>query len=147
IVFISHKLREVRAVPDPITVIRRGEVIDSVSPQASTTELANLMVGRAVELNLNKAAATPGAAALEVRDLSVVDPAGTTTLDSVSFTIHEGEILAVAGVQGNGQTELTEAILGTQPVTGGSVKLAGQELVGKSVKSILRSGLGFVPED
>jgi len=147
IVFISHKLREVRAVSDVITVIRRGQVIDSVSPESSTTELANLMVGRAVELNLNKAAATPGQAVLQVKDLTVVDPAGTTTLDSVTLDIHAGEILAIAGVQGNGQTELTEAILGTQPVTGGSVKLAGQELVGKSVKQILRSGLGFVPED
>lgn len=147
IVFISHKLREVRAVSDVITVIRRGEVIDSVSPESSTTELANLMVGRSVELNLNKAAATPGEAVLQVKDLTVMDLAGSTTLNSVSFEIHEGEILAVAGVQGNGQTELTEAILGTQPVAAGSVKLAGEELVGKSVKQVLRSGVGFVPED
>lgn len=147
IVFISHKLREVRAVSDMITVIRRGEVIDSVSPESSTTELANLMVGRAVELNLNKEAANPGEVVLEVRDLSVVNPIGATTLNAVSFDIHAGEILAIAGVQGNGQTELTEAILGTQPVTAGSVKLAGQELVGQSVKSVLRAGVGFVPED
>ncbi|WP_313814306.1 ABC transporter ATP-binding protein [Glutamicibacter sp.] len=147
IVFISHKLREVRAVSDVITVIRRGEVIDSVSPESSTTELANLMVGRAVQLNLNKEAATPGEVALQVKDLSVVNPAGSTTLDAVSFEIRQGEILAVAGVQGNGQTELTEAILGTQPVTAGSILLEGKELVGKSVKQVLRSGVGFVPED
>ncbi len=147
IVFISHKLREVRAVSDVITVVRRGLVIDSVAPETSTTDLANLMVGRAVQLNLNKEAATPGAASLVVRDVSVVNAAGTTTLDHVSFEIHEGEILAVAGVQGNGQTELTEAILGTQPVTAGSIKLAGQELAGKSVKAVLRAGVGFVPED
>ncbi|GAA2961357.1 ABC transporter ATP-binding protein [Glutamicibacter bergerei] len=147
IVFISHKLREVRAVSDVITVVRRGLVIDSVAPETSTTDLANLMVGRAVQLNLNKEAATPGAASLVVRDVSVVNAAGTTTLDHVSFEIHQGEILAVAGVQGNGQTELTEAILGTQPVTAGSIKLDGLELVGKSVKQVLRAGVGFVPED
>ncbi|WP_404289517.1 ABC transporter ATP-binding protein [Glutamicibacter arilaitensis] len=147
IVFISHKLREVRAVSDVITVVRRGLVVDSVAPETSTTELANLMVGRAVQLNLNKEAGIPGEASLAVRELSVISPAGTTTLDRVSFDIHQGEILAVAGVQGNGQTELTEAILGTQPVNGGSIKLDGQELVGKSVKAVLRSGVGFVPED
>lgn len=147
IVFISHKLREVRAVSDVITVVRRGLVVDSVAPETSTTELANLMVGRAVQLNLNKEAGTPGEASLAVRELSVINPAGTTTLDRVSFDIHRGEILAVAGVQGNGQTELTEAILGTQPVNAGSIKLDGQELVGKSVKAVLRSGVGFVPED
>ncbi|MGP9649473.1 ABC transporter ATP-binding protein [Glutamicibacter sp. AOP38-B1-38] len=147
IVFISHKLREVRAVSDVITVVRRGLVVDSVAPETSTTELANLMVGRAVQLNLNKEAGTPGEASLAVRELSVINPAGTTTLDRVSFDIHKGEILAVAGVQGNGQTELTEAILGTQPVNAGSIKLDGQELVGKSVKAVLRSGVGFVPED
>jgi len=147
IVFISHKLREVRAVSDVITVIRRGQVIDSVGAETSTTELANLMVGRAVELNLNKEPATPGAARFQVRELSVVNELGATTLDAVSFDIHEGEILAVAGVQGNGQTELTEAILGTQPVAAGSISLDGTELVGKSVKQVLRSGLGFVPED
>ncbi|MGP9488144.1 ABC transporter ATP-binding protein [Glutamicibacter sp. AOP5-A2-7] len=147
IVFISHKLREVRAVSDVITVVRRGLVVDSVAPETSTTELANLMVGRAVQLNLNKEAGTPGEASLAVRELSVINLAGTTTLDRVSFDIHRGEILAVAGVQGNGQTELTEAILGTQPVNAGSIKLDGQELVGKSVKAVLRSGVGFVPED
>ncbi|PQZ98585.1 heme ABC transporter ATP-binding protein [Arthrobacter sp. MYb229] len=147
IVFISHKLREVRAVSDVITVVRRGLVVDSVAPETSTTELANLMVGRAVQLNLDKEAGTPGEASLAVRELSVINPAGTTTLDRVSFDIHKGEILAVAGVQGNGQTELTEAILGTQPVNAGSIKLDGQELVGKSVKAVLRSGVGFVPED
>ena len=147
IVFISHKLREVKAVSDVITVIRRGEVVGSVEPDTDTTELANLMVGRSVQLTLQKEPAVPGEATFQVRDLSVVDEAGTTTLDQVSFDIRQGEILAVAGVQGNGQTELTEAILGTQAVTGGSVKLQGKELIGQSVKQVLRSGVGFVPED
>ncbi|MDR4533696.1 ABC transporter ATP-binding protein [Glutamicibacter sp. PS] len=147
IVFISHKLREVKAVSDQITVIRRGEVVGTVSPQADTTELASMMVGRSVSLSLNKEPATPGEATFQVRDLSVIDEAGTRVLNEVSFDIHRGEILAVAGVQGNGQTELTEAILGTQPVSGGSVQLEGKELLGRSVKQVLAAGVGFVPED
>ena len=147
IVFISHKLREVKAVADVITVIRRGRVVGDAPPDASPSDLAAMMVGRPVSLSLGKAPAVPGETTFEVSDLTVTAPNGTRVVDGLSFGIARGEILAVAGVQGNGQTELTEAILGLQPHVSGSVRLEGQELLGRRVKEILRAGVGFVPED
>jgi general nucleoside transport system ATP-binding protein len=146
IVFITHKLREVRAVADRITVIRRGAVVGTAQPSTTETELASLMVGRAVGLGVDKAPATPGEPTLRVRQLTVVDAAGVRQVDDVSFDVAPGEILAIAGVQGNGQTELTQAVLGLVPATG-SVDLDGQELVGRSVRDVLRAGVGYVPED
>ncbi|MGW8481587.1 ABC transporter ATP-binding protein [Microbacterium sp. NPDC055903] len=147
IVFITHKLREVREVADRITVIRLGKVVGEASPTASNAELASLMVGRAVELTVHKDAPTLGAESLIVHDLTVTDPFGTVLVDDVSFSVRGGEVLAIVGVQGNGQTELTEAIVGLQPRVTGSVNLNGQELVGRSVREILDDGVGFVPED
>jgi simple sugar transport system ATP-binding protein len=147
IVFITHKLREVREVADRITVIRLGKVVGEASPTATNTELASMMVGRAVELTISKAPANPGADAFVVTDLSVIDQLNQYVVKDVSFTVRAGEILAIAGVQGNGQTELTEAILGIQPRTSGSITLDGTELLGKSVRRVLDAGLGFVPED
>ncbi len=147
IVFISHKLREVKAVSDVITVIRRGAVVGTVEPTASTSELASMMVGRQVSLSLNKAPAKPGESTFKVRDLTVPGAGGQNLLNNVSFDIAKGEILAVAGVQGNGQTELTEAILGLHPQARGSIQLNGRELLGMKVKDIIRQGVGFVPED
>lgn len=147
IVFISHKLREVKAVSDTITVIRRGKVVGTADPGASTTELASMMVGRAVSLTLDKAPAKPQEKTFQVTDLTVIAPGGQHVVDGISFDIARGEILAIAGVQGNGQTELTEAILGLQDRVQGSILLDGEELVGRDVKEILNSGVGFVPED
>ncbi|MEJ3403565.1 ABC transporter ATP-binding protein [Rathayibacter sp. YIM 133350] len=147
IVFITHKLREVREVADRITVMRLGKVVGEAAPTATNAELASLMVGRAVELTVHKEAPRLGDEALVVRNLSVVDPIGQLVVNDVSFSVRRGEILAVAGVQGNGQTELTEAILGLQPRVRGSITLDGQELSGESVRTILESGVGFVPED
>jgi simple sugar transport system ATP-binding protein len=147
IVFITHKLREVREVADRITVIRLGKVVGEASPTATNTELASMMVGRAVELTISKAPANPGADAFVVTDLSVIDQLNQYVVKDVSFTVRAGEILAIAGVQGNGQTELTEAILGIQARTSGSIRLDGVELLGKSVRRVLDAGLGFVPED
>jgi simple sugar transport system ATP-binding protein len=147
IVFISHKLREVKAVADVITVIRRGKVVGDAPPTASPTELASMMVGRPVSLTLDKAAAQPKETTFVVKDLTVRAANGTNVVDGISFEIAQGEILAVAGVQGNGQTELTEAILGVQEHVAGSVTLDGKELLGLPVKEVLRSGVGFVPED
>ncbi|MEY2916096.1 MAG: hypothetical protein RL454_1025 [Actinomycetota bacterium] len=127
--------------------MRLGKVVGEAKPTDSAEELASLMVGRQVDLDVSKAAAKPGPVALQVRNLSVWDHAGTKVLDDVSLDIHAGEILVIAGVQGNGQTELTEAILGTQSKTSGSIVLAGTEISGKSVKQRLDAGLGFVPED
>ncbi|MEK6343752.1 MAG: ABC transporter ATP-binding protein, partial [Curtobacterium sp.] len=147
IVFITHKLREVREVADRITVIRLGKVVGEASPTATNNELAALMVGRAVSLVVDKAPATGGEDALVVDHLTVTDPSGVVLVDDVSFTVRRGEIVAIAGVQGNGQTELTEALLGLEPVHAGHVTLDGAELTGRTVKQILDAGVGFVPED
>ena len=147
IVFITHKLREVREVADRITVIRLGKVVGEASPTASNSELAALMVGRAVELTVHKEPARPGAASLVVQGLDVIDPLGLKVVNNVSFEVHAGEILAIAGVQGNGQTELTEAIMGLQPRVAGEITLNGEKLTGLSVRKILNAGVGFVPED
>lgn len=147
IVFITHKLREVREVADRITVVRLGKIVGEASPTASNSELAALMVGRNVELTVHKEPARPGAASLVVEHLDVIDANGIKVVNDVSFEVHEGEILAIAGVQGNGQTELTEAILGIQPRTNGSISLNGTRLNGQSVKKVLNAGVGFVPED
>ncbi|WP_265520913.1 ABC transporter ATP-binding protein [Oerskovia flava] len=147
IVFITHKLREVRAVADRITVIRRGKVVGTAEPSTSETELASLMVGRSVSLGVEKAPAEPGEAVFAVRDLSVIDTVGTPVVDGVDFEVARGEILVVAGVQGNGQTELAEAIVGLQTPVAGSITLDGKELVGSGVLDVLRAGVGYVPED
>ncbi len=147
IVFITHKLREVQEVADTVTVLRRGRVVGTAAPTASREELADLMVGRPVQLRVDKTPATPGAAVLEVRGLRVVDPLGHVTLDGVDLTVRAGEIVAVAGVQGNGQTELTEAVLGLRATAAGSVSLAGRDLAGSSVAERLAAGIGYVPED
>ncbi|GAA4175397.1 ABC transporter ATP-binding protein [Gryllotalpicola koreensis] len=147
IVFITHKLREVREVADRITVIRLGKVVGEASPTASNAELASLMVGRAVELTVHKDPAKAADAALVVDRLTVLDALGQKVVNDVSFEVRQGEILAVAGVQGNGQTELTEALLGLQPHVEGSITLDGTELVGKGVRQVLDAGVGFVPED
>jgi simple sugar transport system ATP-binding protein len=147
IVFITHKLREVRAVADRITVIRRGKVVGTATPDTSETELASLMVGRTVQLSVDKAPCSPGEPDLQVEHLRVVDDRGQVVVDDVSFEVRQGEILAVAGVQGNGQTELVEALVGLQDDVTGSVRLDGHELVGRPIKEILDAGVGFVPED
>ncbi|TDX80503.1 nucleoside ABC transporter ATP-binding protein [Rathayibacter sp. PhB151] len=147
IVFITHKLREVREVGDRITVIRLGQVVGEASPTASNAELASLMVGRAVELTVQKEPARAGDEALVVSHLTVRDANGQAVVDDVSFEVRRGEILAIAGVQGNGQTELTEAIMGLQERVEGTVTLDGRRLDGLSVRRVLDAGVGFVPED
>ncbi|GAA3588702.1 ABC transporter ATP-binding protein [Klugiella xanthotipulae] len=147
IVFITHKLREVRAVADRITVIRLGAVVGVASPTDSNEQLASMMVGRAVLLTVHKDEATPGEAALVCTGLTVLDATGHRVVDNVSYAVHAGEVLAIAGVQGNGQTELTEAIMGLQKHVLGSIMLDNRELTGRSVRHVLTSGVGFVPED
>jgi len=147
IVFITHKLREVREVADRITVIRRGKVIGEATPSASPAELASMMVGRPVQLNVDRAPAEPGEERLAVEGLRVIDARGQVLVDEVSFTVRAGEIYAVAGVQGNGQTELTEALVGLLPPQSGTVRLEGTDITGRSVDDILAMGVGYVPED
>jgi len=147
ILFITHKLREVQDVADTITVIRRGQVVGSALPTASQTELAEAMVGRAVQLVVDKAPAKPGDTTFRVEHLSLVEPNGVTALDDVSFSVAKGEILAIAGVQGNGQTELTQTLVGLRQPTQGSITLNGTEIAGRKVKAVIDSGVGFIPED
>ena len=146
IIFISHKLREVKAVSDRITVIRRGKVVASADPSSSQEELASLMVGRPVNLMPDKKRPNPGAPILEVKDLVVLDPSGRPLVSDVSFTVHAGEVLAIAGVQGNGQSELAEAVVNLQAHIRGSIELGGVQLVGKSVHDSLHEGIAYVPE-
>jgi len=146
IVFITHKLREVREVADRITVVRRGTVVGEAQPGTSDAELASLMVGRAVELTVHKDAPRYSDALLEVTGLEVTDARGAVLVDDVSFSVRGGEVLVVAGVQGNGQTELAEALAGLRPAVG-SVRLGGAELLGRSVRDVLDAGVGYVPED
>jgi simple sugar transport system ATP-binding protein len=127
--------------------VRLGKIVGTASPTATNEELASLMVGRAVELTVRKDAPKLGAEALVVQNLTVTDETGQVTVDDVSFTVRGGETLAIVGVQGNGQTELTEALVGLQDRVSGSVSLDGNELIGRSVRDILEAGVGFVPED
>lgn len=146
IVFITHKLREIREVADTITVIRRGKVVGTALPTASATELAGLMVGHEVSLSVEKAPARHGEVGLELKDVTVVDD-GVPLLDDVSLEVRDGEILGVAGVQGNGQTELGEVILGLTAPAAGAVAFGGRDVTHLSVHQRLGAGLGFVPED
>ncbi|EXF25567.1 heme ABC transporter ATP-binding protein [Nesterenkonia sp. AN1] len=147
IVFITHKLREVRAVADRITVIRRGAVVGETSPQSTETELAGLMVGREVNLTTAKEPADPGEVSFEVRGLTVLSSADKVVVDDVDLSLRRGEILVIAGVDGNGQSELAQTILGLRTPVAGSILLDDQDLAPLSVKQRLASGLGFVPED
>jgi ABC-type uncharacterized transport system ATPase subunit len=149
IVFITHKLREVKAVADKITVIRQGRVVGEAKPSTETAELASMMVGRDVGLKVDKKLADPGKVVLSVSDLSVLDDRDQRAVDHVSFEVRAGEILAIAGVQGNGQTELAEAILGLRSIHSneGDIEISGSSVRGKSVRTILEKGVGYVPED
>ena len=146
IIFITHKLREVRAVADKITIIRLGKVVGTQSPSASQEELANLMVGREVDLAPNKAAFNPGGNVLEINDLSIFNDSGRKVVSNLSLNIRAGEILAIAGVQGNGQSELARAIVNLEKHKSGSIKLDGKEILGSTVRDSLRAGIAYIPE-
>ncbi|HEY0536393.1 MAG TPA: ATP-binding cassette domain-containing protein, partial [Actinoplanes sp.] len=134
IVFITHKLREVKAIADRITVIRRGRTVASVTPDTSEDELAALMVGRDVSLGVTKTPAEPGDEVLVVKRLVVDDDRGVRAVDGVDLTVRAGEVLGIAGVQGNGQTELAEALVGLRGLRTGSIELAGRDLAGRTTK-------------
>jgi general nucleoside transport system ATP-binding protein len=148
IVFITHKLREVREIADKITVIRHGKVVGAAKPTDSESDLAELMVGRAVNLLVDKkpASASPEPRLL-IRGLFVGRPNGTLAVDDLDLEVYGGEIVCIAGVQGNGQTELAEALLGVTPVLKGTIELDGKRLTGLTPRETIDAGLGFVPED
>jgi len=148
IIFITHKLREVLAIADRITVLRRGRVVGSALPAESTDRsLAAMMVGRDVVLHVNKKPAQPGAPVLVVNGLTVRDDRGILTLNDVSLEVCAGEVLGIAGVQGNGQTELVEAITGLQTLTSGSVRLLDRDITAHSPRAITEGGVAYIPED
>ena len=149
LIFISHKLREHRAVADRISVLRRGRIVGQADPRtADESELAEMMVGRPVELTVHKESREPGEVALTVTDLTVRDPVtGKALVDAVSFDVRRGEIVGIAGVEGNGQSELVRAITGLHPPDEGEVELLGTDLLALDRKQVLRSGLGHIPED
>ncbi len=147
IIFITHKLREVQQVADRITVIRQGKVVASPTPKASASELASLMVGREVDLDVKRKPAKVGAETLVIKNLTVLDDRQHQMVDGVTFSVHDGEVLAIAGVQGNGQTELAEAILGLRKIHSGSIQVAGRDLTRSTVREVLEAGLGYIPED
>ena len=146
IVFITHKLREVKEAADKITIIRRGKVVGTAAPTASQEELAALMVGRPVSLDVEKSPPQLGDVTLSVKDLTVSDHTGRSLVRGVTFDVRAGEILAVAGVQGNGQSELAEAIVGLQEHVTGQINLNGRDLMRATVREALHEGIAFVPE-
>jgi general nucleoside transport system ATP-binding protein len=146
IIFISHKLKEVQAIADKITVIRRGKVVGDRPPSTSDNELAALMVGRSVQLRVSKEEARPGPVRLKVENLSVPGLLGGMVVDNLSFEVRGGEILGVAGVQGNGQTQLCEALMGLRP-SAGRVLLDDRDISHLTTKDRLIAGIGYVPED
>jgi simple sugar transport system ATP-binding protein len=147
VVFISHKLKEVQAIADTITVLRRGAVVGEKPPSATEDELAAMMVGRNVQLKVAKEPAKPGDVVLEVEDLRVADETGRIWVNEVSFDVRAGEILGLAGVQGNGQTELCEALLGLRPTAAGRLRLNGRDLTHATPRQRLRAGVAYIPED
>ena len=149
IIFITHKLREVQSVADKITVIRQGKVVGEASPKDTASKLASLMVGREVDLKVDKKKQKLGEVILSVNDVSVLDDRDQRAVDHISFEVRAGEVLAIAGVQGNGQTELAEALLGLRPTTKGSgaITLIGKALGNLSVRKHLEAGIAYVPED
>jgi ABC-type uncharacterized transport system ATPase subunit len=148
IVFITHKLREVREIADKITVIRHGKVVGAAKPTDSESDLAELMVGRAVNLLVDKKPASPSPEPrLVMKAVSVARPNGTLAVDDLDLEVYGGEIVCIAGVHGNGQTELAEALLGLTPAEKGTIELDGTRLTGLTPRETIDAGLGFVPED
>ena len=147
IIFITHKLNEVLEISDRITVLRRGRVVGSTTPAEATQEsLAEMMVGRTVALEVAKEPAKPGEPVLEISGLTVIDDRGHTSVRDLDLVVHAGEIVAVAGVQGNGQTELVEAITGLRGHRAGSIRIAGEE-IRVDPRRVFESGVAHVPED
>jgi ABC-type uncharacterized transport system ATPase subunit len=148
VVFITHKLKEALNIADRIAVLRRGKVVGEVDPGAATeSQIAEMMVGRPVQLTVDKRVADVGAAVLKVTDLTVLDADGRTHVENISFEVHAGEIVGVAGVQGNGQTELVEALTGLRKATGGTITLDGKDLTHSDPRERHQMGMAHIPED
>ena len=149
IVLITHKLKEIKAVADRCSVLRRGRFIGCVdiTPETEEQELATMMVGRSVRFDIDKAPCTPGEAVLEIKNLSVKDSVGTMKVKDLSLTVRRGEIMGVAGVDGNGQSELLYALSGLSPVAGGEIILSGRVINKDTIMERIEEGMGHIPED
>jgi general nucleoside transport system ATP-binding protein len=148
IIFISHKLNEVLEIADRISVLQRGRKVATLDAKGATeAELARLMVGREVLFRLDKHEARRGEPMLELRELHATDDRGLPALDGVSLTVHGGEVVGIAGVDGNGQTELIECVTGLRAPSGGAVMVAGKDIAGHGVVRALDAGVGHIPED
>jgi simple sugar transport system ATP-binding protein len=148
IIFITHKLKEVLEIADRITVMRRGKVVGTTTPaETDEQKLAAMMVGREVLLRVDKGPARPGEVILDVQGLSVLDERKVQAVEGVSFQVCAGEILGIAGVQGNGQTELVEALTGLRPIQAGKLILAGQEIPTVNPRALVERGMAHIPED
>jgi general nucleoside transport system ATP-binding protein len=148
IIFISHKLKEVLTIADQVTVMRRGRVVGTTTPgETDEHGLASMMVGRDVILQVVKLPAKPGQVILEVKDLQVNDERSVRVVDGLSFEVYAGEILGIAGVQGNGQTELAEALTGLRALRGGEIRLSGKGVPAQNPRWLVEHGVGHIPED
>ncbi|CAN5659290.1 ABC transporter ATP-binding protein [soil metagenome] len=148
IIFITHKLREVAAISDRVTVIRRGLVVGTrVTQETTSAELAELMVGRGVSLKVTRNTSHPGEVALQAFDLVVKGKGGRNALDGLSLSVRKGEIVGIAGVEGNGQSELVETLAGMHRTAGGTVMLGGHEVTNDNPVERRRKGLSYIPED
>jgi simple sugar transport system ATP-binding protein len=148
ILFISHKLDEVISVADEITVVRRGRTVGTADPRTVTTrQLAEMMVGSELPSPETRSDTVRADVVLAVRDLSVAGDGGRDAVSGVSFEIHAGEVFGIAGVEGNGQSELVEALIGIHPVKAGTITLAGQDITNQSTRARRLAGIGYIPED
>ena len=148
IVFITHKLKEALRIADRISVLRRGKTVGSADPkEINEVQLAEMMVGRPVQLVVEKEHAEPGPATLSVDDLHVVTPEGRSVLDHISFDVRAGEIVGVAGVQGNGQTELVEALTGLRDPVSGTVTIDGSDITTATPREVHDARIAHIPED
>ena len=148
IIFITHKLKEALAVADDITVLRGGRVVGHADPKTATPEdLASMMVGREIDLTVDKEPGTPGRTVLALNDVTMVDDYGRPLLNKVNLTVAAGEIVGIAGIQGNGQTELVEAITGLLPISSGRIEFDGDDISNASVRDRHLLGIAHVPED
>lgn len=148
VILITHKLREIMAITDTVSVMRRGEMVATRKTSETTVEeLAELMVGRRVLLHVEKKPANPGEVFLSVRNLTVKDNRGVVMVDNVSFDVRDGEIVGIAGVAGNGQSELLEAITGIRKPTSGEIWINGQNVAGLDPAELRGIGVAHIPED
>ena len=148
IIFITHKLKEALAIADDITVLRGGKVAGHADPKTATPEqLASMMVGRDIDLVVDKTESTPGESILELANVRMVDDYGRAVLTDINLAVRAGEIVGVAGIQGNGQTELVEAITGLLPIAGGTVSFQGRDISNDTPRARHKAGIAHVPED